>query len=191
VPKEERNDPLFEGFLLVDAPGASVRKPRDNVLICGIRQNHVKLHGKGGFLVSSAGIGGLGGDLGKVAVRALSIIAFVENDLGGLFFFHWHHGDVLHITSTRTGLVVALALGRRLIGRRLWGDIIRRGRCRCEGVHCEKGGKDSTSKNRGFGGGDARRGCCVTFCVAEWRERKVKVRRFRFYFVVVFYVRHA
>ena len=136
MPKEERNDPLFKGFLLKDAPGASVRKPRDNVLVCGIRQNHVKLHRKGGFLVSSAWIDELGRNLGKIAVRALSIIAFVDNELAGLGFFPVHQGDFLRIT---TGLVVVLALGRRLFGGSWRSNIVRRGCCCCESIHCEEG----------------------------------------------------
>jgi hypothetical protein len=132
--KEERNDPLFECLLLKNAPGASVRKPRDNVLEFWVREDHVKLHRKGGFLVSGAGLGNLGSDVREVVVRAFTIVVFLEKALEcGLRFFRGHFRD-------STVLAVAIALWRRLaVGGRWRSCFIGRGSCSCEGVHCEKG----------------------------------------------------
>lgn len=48
--EEERDDLFFKVCLVEDAPGATVREPRDNVRKFGCAQHHVKLHWKGWYL---------------------------------------------------------------------------------------------------------------------------------------------
>jgi hypothetical protein len=136
--KEERNDPLFEILLLQNAPGASVRKPSDDVLEFWVREDHVELHRKGGFLVSSAGLLSLGSDVREVTVGAFTIVIFLDQALecrsgrSGLGFFCRHFRD-------STVLAVAVAPCRRLVRGRWRSCFIRRGSCSCESVHFEKG----------------------------------------------------
>jgi len=46
----ERNDLIFKGLLLQDAPGTTVRKPRDNGFELVVAENHVQLDGESWLL---------------------------------------------------------------------------------------------------------------------------------------------
>ena len=48
--KVERNDLIFKGLLLQDAPGTTVRKPRDDGFELVVAENHVQLDGEGWLL---------------------------------------------------------------------------------------------------------------------------------------------
>jgi hypothetical protein len=50
MPEIERNDLLFEGLLLRDAPGSAMRKPSNYVFKVWVGEDHMKLHRKGLFL---------------------------------------------------------------------------------------------------------------------------------------------